>query len=80
VEAVVDTGAGAAFVAKALCRELAIDVDQSMAAHYTTVNPGRHNTIGMAKIPIRVGGVSTLMDAHVVDSPTFSVLLPAPTL
>ncbi|KAI8317881.1 hypothetical protein GQ54DRAFT_323929 [Martensiomyces pterosporus] len=51
-----------------------------MAAHYTTVNPGRHNTMGMAKIPIRVGGVSALMDAHVVDSPTFNVLLPAPTL
>ncbi|KAI8321493.1 hypothetical protein GQ54DRAFT_181924 [Martensiomyces pterosporus] len=68
VEAVVDTGADAAFVAEALCQELGIEVDRRLATHYTTVNPGRHSTTGMAKISIRIGGVSALMDAHVVDS------------
>jgi len=78
--AIVDTGADAAFVSRSLCAAAKIQIDSTRAHGYSSVSDANCRTLGMARLPLGIGGERFYIDAHVVDTGSWCLLIPAPFL
>jgi hypothetical protein len=76
----VDGGADAAFVSRELCKRAKIQIDGERAQDFLTVSDPNSRSLGVATLPLDIGGHRFHLDAHVVDAGTWCLLLPAPFL
>jgi transposase len=80
VSVVADTGASGTFVSSSLMARLKLGFNARASAQYRTVAADPLDTLGIARIVLRLGGRKLNLIAHVVETSLFDVLLPAPVL
>ena len=76
VEAIVDSGAGGSMIAKPLLDRLGWGIEEPTRMKFTTANGETATPLGLVRdIPIRFGGVTIPINAVVVQTTTYEIIL-----
>ena len=78
-ECILDSGCQVVTISKAVSHELAISYDPTFRISMQSANGELDMSLGLARnVPFKIGPVTFYMQAHVIDSPAYDVLLGRP--